>query len=109
MSENIVTATDDSFAVEVLQSTTPVLVDFWASWCGPCRMLSPIIEAAAKELSGRIKIVKLNVDENSKTASDYNIRGIPTLMIFKEGKIVATKTGVLTQSQLTDFVNTNLV
>ena len=108
MSENIVIATDDSFATEVLQSTVPVLVDFWASWCGPCRMLASIIEVAAKEFSNKVKIVKVNVDENGKTALDYNIRGIPTLVLFKDGKIVATKTGMLTQPQLADFININL-
>lgn len=108
MSESVVTVTDDSFATEVLQSTMPVLVDFWASWCGPCRMLAPIVEAVAKEFSNKIKVVEVNVDENSKAALDYNIRGIPTLMLFKDGKIVATKTGMLTQPQLVDFINTNL-
>lgn len=108
MNESIVTATDDSFTTEVLQSAVPVLVDFWASWCGPCRMLAPIIEVAAKEFSNKVKVVKVNVDENSKTALDYNIRGIPTLILFKDGKIVATKTGMLTQPQLADFINTNL-
>ena len=109
MSENITIATDDSFATEVLQqTTTPVLVDFWAAWCGPCRMLAPTIEAVAKEFADKIKIVKLNVDENGKTAAAYDIRGIPTLIIFKDGKIVASKTGALTKPQLTDFINTNL-
>ena len=108
MSENITIATDDSFATEVLQSTTPVLVDFWASWCGPCRMLAPTIEAIAKEFANKIKVVKLNVDENSKTSATYDIRGIPSLIIFKDGKVVASKTGVLTKPQLVDFINTNL-
>ena len=108
MSENIIAATDDSFAAEVLQSTSPVLVDFWAGWCGPCKMLAPTIEAIAQEFSNKIKVVKVNVDENNKTSTDYNIRGIPTLMLFKDGKIVATKTGNLTKIQLADFINTNL-
>jgi len=108
MSENIITGTDDSFATEVLQSAMPVLVDFWAEWCGPCRMLVPTIEAIASEFSNKIKVVKINVDENNKTSVAYNIRGIPTLMLFKDGKIVATKTGVLTKPQLADFINTNL-
>jgi thioredoxin len=93
MSENITIVTDSSFATEVLQATTPVLVDFWAAWCGPCRMLTPIVEAIAKEFAGKIKVAKVNVDENGQSALNYNIRGIPTLIIFKEGKIVATKTG----------------
>jgi thioredoxin 1 len=108
MSENIVIATDDSFATEVLQSTTPVLVDFWAAWCGPCKMLAPTIEAIAKEFSNKIKVVKVDVDENNKLAIDYNVRGIPTLIIFKDGKIVASKTGGLTKAQLADFINTNI-
>ncbi len=108
MSENIIIATDDSFATEVLQSTTPVLVDFWAPWCGPCRMLAPTIEAIAKEFATKIKVAKVNVDENSKTSAAHDIRGIPTLIIFKDGKIIASKTGALTKPQLTDFINTNL-
>jgi thioredoxin 1 len=108
MSENIVIATDDSFATEILQSTTPVLVDFWAAWCGPCKMLAPTIEAIAKEFSSKIKVVKINVDENNKSAIDYNIRGIPTIMLFKDGKIAASKTGVLTKAQLVDFINANV-
>jgi thioredoxin 1 len=108
MSENTIAATDDSFTAEVLQSTIPVLVDFWAEWCGPCKGLAPTIDAIAIEFSNKIKVVKVNVDENGKTASGYNIRGIPTLMLFKDGKIVATKTGALTKTQLADFINTNL-
>lgn len=108
MSENITIVTDDSFATDVLQSTTPVLVDFWAEWCGPCKMIAPTIEAIAKEFSNKIKVVKVNVDENNKTATEYNIRGIPTLALFKDGKVAATKTGVLTKHQLTDFINSNL-
>ena len=108
MSENITIVTDSSFAAEVLQANIPVLVDFWAEWCGPCKSLAPTIDTIAKEFAGKIKIAKLNVDENHKTYTDYNIRGIPTLVLFKNGKIVATKVGVVTKAQLADFINTNL-
>ena len=108
MSENITIITEDSFDTEVIQSTLPVLVDFWAEWCGPCKMIAPTVEAIATEFANKIKVAKVNVDENNKIATSYNIRGIPTLMIFKNGKIVASKTGALTKAQLTDFVNANL-
>ena len=108
MSENITIITDDSFDAEVIQSTIPVLVDFWAEWCGPCKMIAPTVENVAKEFAGKIKVTKLNVDENNKIAASYNIRGIPTLMFFKNGKIVASKTGALTKTQLVDFINANL-
>jgi len=108
MSENITIITDDSFDAEVIQSTIPVLVDFWAEWCGPCKMIAPTVEIVAKEFAGKIKVTKLNVDENNKIAASYNIRGIPTLMFFKNGKIVASKTGALTKTQLVDFINANL-
>ena len=108
MSENITIVTDDSFASEVLESDTPVLVDFWAEWCGPCKMLAPTLESVASELTDKVKIAKLNVDENSKKPTEYNIRGIPTLIMFKGGQIVATKTGALTKAQLTEFIYDNL-
>ena len=108
MSENITIVTDSSFAVEVLQANVPVLVDFWAEWCGPCKTLAPTIEAIAKEFAGKVKIAKLNVDENHKISTSYSIRGIPTLILFKGGKISATKVGVATKAQLVDFINANL-
>lgn len=108
MSEHVTLVTDDSFDAEVLQSTTPVLVDFWAEWCGPCKMIAPTVEAVAEEFAGKVKVTKVNVDESNKTATEYNIRGIPTLMIFKDGKIAASKTGALTKAQLADFINNNL-
>ncbi|EKE00896.1 MAG: thioredoxin-disulfide reductase [uncultured bacterium] len=108
MSENIAIVTDSSFAVEVLQATTPVLVDFWAEWCGPCKMLAPTIEMVAKEFAGKVKFAKLNVDENGSTSASYDIRGIPTLILFKDGKMVATKVGVATKAQIVDFINTNI-
>jgi thioredoxin 1 len=108
MNENITIVNDNSFAAEVLQANIPVLVDFWAEWCGPCKALAPTIESIADEFVGIVKIVKLNVDENHKTSTSYDIRGIPTLILFKNGKIVATKVGVATKAQLVDFINSNL-
>jgi thioredoxin 1 len=100
--------TDDTFEQEVLQSPTPVLVDYWADWCGPCKMISPILDEVAKEYAGRMKVCKLNIDENQQTPPKYGIRGIPTLMIFKNGNVEATKVGALSKSQLTAFVDSNI-
>lgn len=108
MSANIEIVTDSSFATEVLQANIPVLVDFWAEWCGPCKMLAPTLETIAAEFAGKVKIAKVNVDENSKTSTSYNIRGIPTLILFKNGTVVATKVGAATKVQIADFINTNL-
>lgn len=108
MSENIVYLTDDSFEAEVLQSEQPVLVDYWADWCGPCKMIAPVLEEIADEYSGKIKVAKLNIDENSGTPPKYGIRGIPTLMLFKGGDVEATKVGALSKSQLTAFIDSNL-
>lgn len=108
MSKNITIVTDSTFASEVLEADLPVLVDFWAEWCGPCKMLAPTLESVADELEGKVKIAKVNVDENNQTSNEYNIRGIPTLILFKNGQIIATKTGALTKSQLVDLVNNNL-
>lgn len=108
MSENITIVTDSSFDQEVLQSTIPVLVDFWAEWCGPCKMLAPTLETVAKDFVGKIKFAKVNVDENSSIPTKYDIRGIPTLILFKNGKIAATKVGAMTKFQLTDFLNANM-
>jgi len=104
---NIINATDDNFNKEVLESTIPVLVDFWAPWCGPCRMVAPHLESIANEYAGKVKIVKINIDENPQTPSNYSVRGIPTLLIFKNGKLQATKVGALTKNQLMDFLNEN--
>jgi thioredoxin 1 len=108
MSEHIHYVTDGNFDAEVLQSSTPVLVDYWAEWCGPCKMIAPILDDVAKEYSGKLKVAKLNIDENQETPAKYGIRGIPTLMLFKGGNIEATKVGALSKSQLTAFIDSNL-
>ena len=105
MSENTVQITDAQFTEEVLNSDLPVVVDFWAPWCGPCKMIAPVLEDVAAEYVGKIKVVKLNVDENQETAPKYNVRGIPTLLIVKGGEVVATKVGAVSKSQLVEFVN----
>ncbi|MFN8769525.1 MAG: thioredoxin TrxA [Neisseriaceae bacterium] len=105
---NVLYATDSSFESDVLQSEVPVLVDFWAEWCGPCRMLSPILDEVAKEYEGKLKIVKLNVDDNSVTSAVYGVRGIPTLLLFKNGQVVGTKVGSLPKSQLTTFIDSSI-
>ena len=108
MSSDIVYVTDDSFEQDVLKSEVPVLVDYWAEWCGPCKMIAPILEEIVGEYAGKLKIAKLNIDENSATPPKYGIRGIPTLMIFKDGDVEATKVGALSKSQLTAFIDSNL-
>lgn len=108
MTTHLQSVTDSSFDMDVLQSTTPVLVDFWAEWCGPCKVIAPILEEAATAYAGKIKIVKLNVDENNATAAKYGIRGIPTLLIFKNAKVAATKVGSLTKSQLSEFLDSHV-
>lgn len=108
MSEHIQHVTDDSFEPEVLQSTVPVLVDYWAEWCGPCKAIAPILDDVAKDYAGRLKVAKLNVDENQRTPPKYQIRGIPTLMLFKNGTLAATKVGALSKSQLTAFIDSNI-
>ena len=110
MTENgkYVTLTDASFKTEVLDSDVPVLVDFWAAWCGPCRMLAPALVQIAQDYAGHIKVAKLNVDENTQTTMKYGIRSIPTLMLFRNGEIIATKVGTLSKGQLTSFIETNV-
>ena len=108
MSENIQHVTDATFEPEVLKSGVPVLVDYWAEWCGPCKSIAPILEEVAKEYDGRLKIAKLNVDDNAEVPRRYNIRGIPTLMLFKNGEVEATKVGALSKSQLTAFLDSNI-
>ena len=108
MSDQIIHTSDDSFEQDVLQSAILVLVDYWAEWCGPCKMIAPILDEVAKEYEGRIKVAKLNIDENQQTPPKYGIRGIPTLMLFKNGNVEATKVGALSKSQLTAFIDSNI-
>lgn len=108
MSENVTKVTDGDFESLVLQSDLPVLVDYWAEWCGPCKMIAPILEEIAAEYAGKLKVCKLNIDENSATPPRYGIRGIPTLMLFKGGEVEATKVGALTKSQLAAFLDSNI-
>ncbi|MCM0035249.1 MAG: thioredoxin TrxA [Burkholderiaceae bacterium] len=105
MSEHIKNVSDDSFNADVLHASQPVLVDYWAAWCGPCKMIAPILEEISTEFVGKVTIAKLNVDENQETAAKFGVRGIPTLMLFKNGEVVATKVGALSKSQLTEFLN----
>ncbi len=95
---------DDSFESDVLKASGPVLVDFWAEWCGPCKMIAPALVEIAQELDGRLTVAKMNIDENPLTPQKYGVRGIPTLMVFKDGQVAATKVGALPKSQLADWV-----
>ena len=108
MREHILHVSDAAFEQEVLQYQVPVLVDYWAEWCGPCKMIAPILDEVAKEYAGRLKVAKLNIDENQQTPRKYGIRGIPTLMLFKNGNVEATKVGALSKSQLTAFIDSNI-
>jgi thioredoxin 1 len=100
--------TDASFETDVLKAAGPVLVDFWAEWCGPCRQIAPVLEDLAKEKADRITIAKVNIDENPQTPAKYGVRGIPTLMIFKDGQVAATKVGALPKSKLIEWVESSL-
>lgn len=108
MSEAILHLNDNTFEQNVLKADGPVLVDYWAEWCGPCKMISPILEEIAKEYAGKLTIVKVNIDENPATPQRYGVRGIPTLMLFKDGEVEATKVGALSKSQLAAFLDSNL-
>lgn len=108
MSDGISYVTDTSFDDEVLKAPGPVLVDFWAEWCGPCKMIAPVLEEISSEYAGKLKIAKLNIDENPATPPKYGIRGIPTLMLFKNGNVEATKVGAVSKSQLSAFIDGNL-
>ena len=108
LSDKIVYVTDDTFEQEVTQAEGTVLVDYWADWCGPCKMIAPILDEIAEEYDGKIKVAKLNIDENPNTPPKFGIRGIPTLMLFKGGEVEATKVGAVSKSQLTAFIDSNL-
>ena len=108
MSDNIVHTNDSSFEADVLNSDKPALVDFWAEWCGPCKMIAPILEEAASEYVDKMSVVKLNVDESPNIAQKFGIRSIPTLMLFKDGAVQAQKLGAMSKSQLMEFLDTNL-
>jgi len=105
---SIVHLSDDSFEAEVLSEDGPVLVDYWAEWCGPCKMIAPILDEISEEYKDKVKVAKLNIDENPVTPPKYGIRGIPTLMLFKSGNVEATKVGAVSKSQLTAFIDSNL-
>ena len=108
MSEQIVHVTDDSFESDVLKSDQPVLIDYWAEWCGPCKMIAPVLDEIAGDYAGRLKVAKLNIDDNPNTPPRYGIRGIPTLMLFKDGEVEATKVGAVSKSQLVAFIDSNI-
>ncbi|MFM1866393.1 MAG: thioredoxin TrxA [Methylophilaceae bacterium] len=108
MNENIINVTDSTFDDEVIKSELPVLLDYWAEWCGPCKMIAPILDDIANEYVGKIKVAKINIDDNPNTPAKFGVRGIPTLMIFKSGSIEATKVGALSKSQLSAFIDSTI-
>jgi thioredoxin 1 len=108
MSQDIKYVSDASFEADVLKADQPVLVDYWAEWCGPCRMIAPILDEVARDYKGKLTVAKVNVDENQGVPAKYGIRGIPTLMLFKNGAVAATKVGALSKSQLTAFIDSNI-
>ncbi|SIO21170.1 thioredoxin TrxA [Salinivibrio sp. ES.052] len=108
MSDKIMQLTDDSFEADVLKAAGPVLVDFWAEWCGPCKMIAPILDEIAEEYTGKVTIGKLNIDQNAGTPPKFGIRGIPTLLLFKDGSVAATKVGAVSKTQLKEFLDANL-
>ena len=108
MSDQIIHTSDDAFEQEVLQSQLPVLVDYWAEWCGPCKMIAPVLDDIATTYEGKLTIAKLNIDDNQETPAKHGVRGIPTLMLFKNGNVEATKVGALSKSQLQAFLDANI-
>ena len=103
-----ISVTDDNFSAEVLNSSKPILVDFWAEWCGPCKMIGPALEEISEEMKDDVRITKLNIDENPATPQKYNVRGIPTLLLFKNGEVVAEKVGALPKAQLQEWISSNV-
>lgn len=108
MSDNIIALSDDKFEADVINASGPVLVDFWAEWCGPCKMIAPILEEIATEYEGKVTVAKLNVDENNEAPPKYGIRGIPTLLLFKDGAVAGTKVGALSKTQLKEFIDEHI-
>lgn len=108
MSDHIRHVSDTSFSADVLESGKPVLLDFWAEWCGPCKMIAPILDEIAEEFSDRLQVAKLNIDENPQTPPKFNVRGIPTLLLFKDGQVAAQRVGAVSKAQLSEFLEDNL-
>jgi thioredoxin 1 len=108
VSDAVLHVSDSEFNEKVLKADGPVLVDYWAAWCGPCKMIAPLLDDVAEEYAGKLSVVKLNIDDNPQTPQHYGVRGIPTLMLFKDGEVEATKVGALTKSQLTAFIDSNI-
>ena len=108
MSDSVLHVSDSEFNETVIKASGPVLVDYWAEWCGPCKMIAPILDAIADEYADKLTVVKINIDENPQTPQHYGVRGIPTLMLFKDGEVQATKVGALSKAELTKFLDTNI-
>ncbi|MDO9162487.1 MAG: thioredoxin TrxA [Methylococcaceae bacterium] len=108
MSSSVLHVSDNEFNETVLKASGPVLVDYWAEWCGPCKMIAPVLDEIAKDYAGKLTVAKINIDENPQTPQHYGVRGIPTLMLFKDGEVEATKVGALTKSQLAAFIDSNI-